>query len=65
MHNSWFFNYFFQKSLSTENYFLIAAINLATRVHCILVLFFLKLSKTIKLYFYLTTIDIDISRGLT
>ena len=30
MHNLWFFYYFFQKSLLTENYFLIAAINLAT-----------------------------------
>ena len=32
MHNvSMFFYYFFQKSLFTENYFLIAAINLATQ----------------------------------
>ena len=31
MHNLCFFNYFFQKSLFTENYFLIAVINLATR----------------------------------
>ena len=31
MHNLWFFCYFFQKLLFTENYFLIAAINLATR----------------------------------
>ena len=29
-----FFYYFFQKSLFTENYFLIAAINLATRGPC-------------------------------
>ena len=32
MHNLWVFYYFFQKSLFTENYFLIAAINLTTRV---------------------------------
>ena len=31
MHNLWFFCYFFQKLLFTENYFLIAAIHLATR----------------------------------
>ena len=31
MHNLWSFYYFFQKSLLTENNFLIAAINLATR----------------------------------
>ena len=31
MHNLCFFSYFFQKLLFTENYFLIAAINLATR----------------------------------
>ena len=31
MHNSWVFYYFFQKSIFTENYFLIAVINLATR----------------------------------
>ena len=31
MHNLWVFYYFFQKSLFTENYFLIAAMNLATR----------------------------------
>ena len=31
MHNLWVFMLFFQKSLFTETYFLIAAINLATR----------------------------------
>ena len=31
MHKLWFFVIFFQKSLFTENYFLIALINLATR----------------------------------
>ena len=31
MHNLCFFYYFLQKSIFTENYFLIAAINLATR----------------------------------
>ena len=31
MHNLCFFYYFFQKSFFTENYFFIAAINLATR----------------------------------
>ena len=34
-----FGDYFFQRSFFTKNYFLIAAINLNTRVHCLLVLF--------------------------
>ena len=59
MHNLCFFLLFFQKSLFTENYFLIAAINLATRDPLYTCLVDVIIEKQYTHYNYLLSFDLS------